>query len=731
MNSFQSYQADFSENRSLHTHLLTQIYEAMSSTSDQNETFFETMVERLASVLDVNAAFIGEFIQPQIVETKAFIFDGTWIDNIHYHITDTPCEHVKKEHQVCCYPQNVQQLFPKDEELAGVNAEAYLGAPLTDSQGEVIGIIVILNQTALTQKELAQTILGILSTHASHELERIRHKRALQQSEAKYKQLVENSPDGIAMLQNDRIEYINEQGRVNLGFEQPGSLPGNFTALFPPEEQRRLRDELKAVEAGVKETTALDISYLTPDENKRNFYLKALYCELNEEPVVQIIIRDMTEQTMNEATIRYMAYYDALTDLPNRYYLYERGNELLDQAHTQDERVAVFLIDIHRFSHINHNFGHETGDTLLRAVGDRLRQFAKFGDLTVRWSGEEFLFIHPIQTPEETNVELGDQLIQLFEEPIRVSGLELHVPVRIGVSVYPVHGKDFSTLVNNADTALHHKDANAAKELTWYEPYMNHQTNEMIALESSLRSALQSNEFELHYQPQRDLATGEITGAEALLRWNHPVFGMVPPKDFIPIAESSGMIVPIGTWVLEQACADMNNLIEAGMRNISLSVNMSPRQFYQEDFIQSVQQLLERKQTPGCSINIEITEGMAMDFTVQNIERLEVLRELGLGLFIDDFGIGYSSLSYMSTLPFDGLKIDRSFVSRMLHNSADAKIIKSMIDLAHNLEMSVVAEGVETEAQYNYLRELGCDTMQGFLLAKPMPIEDFKTSFNQ
>ena len=433
-------------------------------------------------------------------------------------------------------------------------------------------------------------------------------------------------------------------------------------------------------------------------------------------------IASALERKRAEARIEHLAYHDLLTGLPNRRLLLDRLDLALAQARRDKAQIAVLFLDLDRFKVINDSLGHTVGDEVLRAVAGRLKNHVRKGDTVARIGGDEFTAVirnvhHPVDTAKVAEILQG-----ALREPLIAGGRELFVTASIGISIYPNDGADVETLLKNADTALHRDKEHGLDSVRLFTAAMNADAVQRLRLESELRRALQRGELFAHYQPIVDLTTGTIKVLEALMRWNHPEHGLVPPSDFIPIAERTGLLSSIGPWVLRTACAQAKTWERAG-HPVSVAVNISPRQLHHVDLLRHVVEALDDAGLPASRLELEITESSAMQNPEATIQTLNALKALGVCVSIDDFGMGYSSLSLLQRLPIDTLKIDRSFVRDITTDPGDAAIATAIITLAHSLKLSVVAEGVETQEQLAFLSEHACDRVQGYLLSRPVATE--------
>jgi diguanylate cyclase (GGDEF)-like protein len=429
------------------------------------------------------------------------------------------------------------------------------------------------------------------------------------------------------------------------------------------------------------------------------------------------------EKTKADQRIEYLASHDSLTGLPNR----EMFNELLhleiENAKRHQRQFAVLFIDLDRFKIINDSLGHEAGDILLMEVANRLRRNLRASDIVARLGGDEFVVIVE-HTAKRVEIEaIARKLLSAISEPVQLSGHECHTSISIGIGMFPADGSDVHTLTKSADMAMYLAKEDGKNDFRFFTKEVKMQSIERLTLETCLRHALARNEFSLHYQPKVDLATGQITGVEALLRWTHPDYGMLPPAQFIPLAEETGLIVPIGRWVLKEACAQNMAWQRRGLRPVSMAVNLSPRQFVDENLLQDIDEALAASGMSPVLLQLEVTESMMMRNVSRAIKVLDAIQSRGIRLAIDDFGTGYSSMSLMKQFPIDTIKIDRSFVRDLPDDTEDRAIAQAIISMGKALGMTIVAEGVETPEQETFLRNHGCDEMQGFLLSRPVSPE--------
>lgn len=432
------------------------------------------------------------------------------------------------------------------------------------------------------------------------------------------------------------------------------------------------------------------------------------------------VFSDVTERRANEARIAYLAHHDPLTGLPNRTLLQDRLHQALVRANRERSMVGVLFLDLDRFKTINDSLGHPAGDRLLLAVAERIRTCVRESDTVCRQGGDEFIVVLQDLADAEAPARVADKILSRLSEPFDIDGHRIGTSFSIGISVFPTDGRDVDTLMRNADTAMYHAKEGGRDTYRFFAEAMNTNALERLQLENSLRQAVERKELMLYYQPQISLEDGCIVGAEALIRWNSPLLGFIPPGRFIPIAEESGLIVPIGRWVLREACEQARRWVAEGLPPITVAVNLSALQFRRDDIVEAVSQVLAETGQPPELLELELTESLLMDNVEEVMVTVKRLKSLGVRLSIDDFGTGYSSLSYLKRFEVDRLKIDQSFVRDVPFDQDDAAIVRAIIQLGGSLKLEVIAEGAETEAQVEFLKGEGCREAQGYYYCRPV-----------
>lgn len=521
--------------------------------------------------------------------------------------------------------------------------------------------------------------------------------------------------------------------------------------LFGLAVARRIARSIKALESGVRALAAGDYSAAvevrTTDEMGKlgsafNQMARDLQTSrdqlLDHQRLLEARVAERTRDLRNTNTLlqqeigermlaaeraEHVAYHDALTGLPNRAMFCRMLDHSVSEARRYDRKLALLFLDLDRFKDINDTLGHAAGDELLREVSARLKQCLRTSDLIARLGGDEFVVLVPEFDGDEQVPAVARKILAAIAKPLSIGGHELRVTGSIGVATYPADGDNEHTLMKNADMAMYHAKGEGKDNFKFFSTELDAASFERMALESSLRRALELEQFEVYYQPKIDLPSGTITGVEALLRWHHPELGTVPPSRFVPIAEESGLIVPIGKWVLKAACLQSRRWLDEGLPPIRMAVNLSARQFTDESLLGDLTRVLQDTEMDPRLLELEITESMLMHDVDKALETLRTLEAMGIGLAIDDFGTGYSSLSTLKKLPVHTIKIDRSFICDLPGDLEDRGMTDAIIAMGRTLNLNVVAEGVETKEQADFLRQRACREVQGFFFSKPVPAD--------
>jgi diguanylate cyclase (GGDEF)-like protein/PAS domain S-box-containing protein len=534
--------------------------------------------------------------------------------------------------------------------------------------------------------------------------------------------LLQAMPHGVAVLDpTGALSCVSDACARLHAWPSPGDLQGrSWKELFEPEEAARLeRSGLKEARQGRSwrgDATGRRHDGLTfPEE--------LLFTPLAAGRVA-LVVRDLSERREAEEQLKELVYLDALTGLPNRRLFEDRLAIALAQAHRYRHRIAVIFLDLDRFKQVNDTLGHAVGDELLATVARRLTSCVREADTVARHSGDEFTLLLPGLNYAEDAGTITRKLLDALRRPITVDGHDVRVTGSGGIALYPEDGETRETLLRSADTAMYRAKERGRDNFQLFSPAMAEKALERRALEEGLRHAIDNQEMTLHYQPCLELATGRVVGVEALLRWERPELGLVMPRDFIALADSTGVILSVGPWVLENACRQAQEWRRRGSRGLRVMVNLSAYELQQSDLIRHVEVALAGSGLDPDALHLEIPEGYAMQNLDRTVEALRGLRSLGVHLTIDGFGAGFSSLAHLRRLPVDTLKIDLSFVRGATTDPNDASVVTAVIAVAHSLDLRVVAQGVETNEQVTLLRSLGCDEVQGFLWSPPLPAKE-------
>lgn len=564
-------------------------------------------------------------------------------------------------------------------------------------------------------------------------IEAERHRREV---EARFHSLFDNSLDGIAYYSLDgRCISANRAYCEMLGYSE-SEIAGVHYEDITPAEWREFEQGIVDGQLFTRGFTDLyEKEYVRKDGTIFPVSVRAAFhYDAGGAPIgIWGIVRDITDYKRallqlqeNEARMEYLAYHDVLTQLPNRLLFQDRVSKALERSRRHNRNLAVLLLDLDRFKNINDSLGHTVGDQFLRSISSRLGSVIRDCDTAARIGGDEFVVVLEDFGDVSNVTNVAAKLLKVLAEPIRVEHRELCTTASIGISIFPGDGDSVEALIKAADAAMYRAKEKGKNNFHFYTEDINRRTFELLLLENDLRRALDQNQFFVAYQPQFSLDGGKLVGVEALMRWRHPIQGLVAPTEFIPLAEETGLIVPLGRWMLQASCNQIKQWLEQGYRLGRIAVNLSARQFRQPGLVEDITQILSDVGLSPEHLELEITESIAMDNVETTIDKLEVLKKMGLQLSIDDFGTGYSSLSYLKRFAIDKLKIDKSFVRDIVTDPNDAAIAASTIALAHKMGLKVIAEGVETAEQVAFLREQGCDEVQGFFYGKPVNAAEFE-----
>ncbi|WP_159886163.1 EAL domain-containing protein [Paenibacillus puerhi] len=555
-------------------------------------------------------------------------------------------------------------------------------------------------------------------------------EQRMEVSEQRYKSLFEHHPDivcwvdlqGVLIQTNDAARHIS-------GYDPEQLQRRRLSSLIAVEDRTRARDHFHAARQG--KSQSYEIRALHRDGRRLDLHVTNIPMYVGGQIVgIYMVAKDVSQEKRTESTAHFLAFHDPLTALPNRRSFHEHLTELLDKARVCGDEVAVMFLDLDRFKLINDTLGHAAGDRLLQLISMRLKQGLHRKYELFRLGGDEFTVVLPSTTCEQA-AEVAGQIVRLLSASFPMEDHELHITASIGISMFPCDGDDVDAMIRHADMAMYRAKEYGKNTYQFYTSDLNEISQKKMRLEKELFRALEHDELTLHYQPQCQAGELALTGVEALVRWQHPVEGFIPPSEFIPFAEETGLIVPLGRWVLRTVCARHMQWRQEGCIPVKIAVNLSVRQFQDEGLVELVKEALHESGMEPAYLELEITESIAMiNFDYVNT-KLTQLKELGVSIAIDDFGTGYSSLSYLKKFSIDKLKIDQSFVRDLTTNEVNYSIVKAIIAMGKSLNVSLIAEGVETEVQMHRLRELGCEHIQGYWYSRPLTAEQLQERFLQ
>jgi diguanylate cyclase (GGDEF)-like protein/PAS domain S-box-containing protein len=617
--------------------------------------------------------------------------------------------------------------FPRSGVAKKVGLQAGLAVPVT-SGGQVIAVLEFFVREPRDEDERLVNVVSSVAAQLGSVIQRKRAEAALRRSENQLRAIIDAEPECVKIVAADgTLVQMNAAGLAMIEASRPEQVIGKSVwGLLMPEYREPFRVFAEKVLQGEKGEMEFEIVGLKGTHRWLESHAVSLPNEQGGPPFLLSITRDISERKQVERRLKQMAHFDSLTDLPNRVQFIERLEQAMADADRHERLVGVVFLDLDRFKYINDSLGHEKGDILIREVAVRLSGAIRRGDTVARLSGDEFALVLADMGHVDDAVYVAQKILDVFRQPFRVAGHELFVTASMGITLYPFDDRGAQDLLRNADVAMYRAKETGKNTYQFYVAEMTAMATERLSLENDLRSALERGELSLHYQPIADCKNGRLLGMEALLRWKHPVRGMISPALFIPLAEETGFIIPIGEWVLRTACEQCRAWHRQGFPSLYIAVNLSARQFHQRDLAASIYGILQETGLNPAFLGLELTEGLIMQQAESSVVTLRELKAMDIRISIDDFGTGYSSLGYLKRFPIDVLKIDQSFVRDIPGDTDDAAIASTIITMAHSLGLKVVAEGVETAAQLKFMREHGCDAMQGYHLSKPLPAEQFE-----
>lgn len=589
--------------------------------------------------------------------------------------------------------------------------------------------------------ELIKVVNNLIEKRAlKHKLDEM--SQYIKMSEERYRFFVNNSPDIVYMLdKNGFFVFVNERVTELLGYTQEEFIGRHYAEFIDKDniEKAHFAFDASPAKLDIAQKVEFKIKPKFPGSDWCCFESRSVAVKLNasvvplpnsEDNFVGIygVARDISEQKRLDELVYFQIYHDALTNLPNRMLFRDRINFAISQANRNARKVAVMFLDMDRFKVVNDSLGHIAGDKLLQKISERLSRCIRDSDTLARVGGDEFNLMLPDIGSREDVIRIINKITYALEQPFVINNNDVYVTFSIGTALYPDDGNSSETLIKHADMAMYNIKGKGKNGHEFFSDHMQLLFKEHLSIENGIRKAIEENQFEVYFQPQYDIKREKISGVEALIRWNHPEKGLIPPNDFIPLAEETGLINDVGKWMLDASCKILHGWIKQYpvLASLSLAVNISASQLSTDYFVDFVLATLEKYELKPGQLELEITENALMKDMDLVVGKLKKLSDHGVNFAVDDFGMGYSSLSYLQTLPLNNLKIDRSFIATIQTKEDKNSIITAIVAMAKELGMNIVAEGVENEAQINYVKAIGCPTVQGFWYGRPMPVEQLK-----
>lgn len=686
---------------------------------DEIIPYLDVMTAELLELYQCHFALVGTFADTNKsqIETLSLMIDGKIQDNLVYDLKNTPCADVLSS-KTELISQDVAKAYPKDEMLATMGIQAYFGAPIIASDDQIIGIIVVMDKKPMAITDWTHDVLSLMAKRVAYEIQHQESRHELQLAADVFKETAES----ILILDSAKCVL-----RVNPAFcRVTGYLPAEITS----ENVKRLASNKNSDEfyekmwhtvstsgswegqiwVSRKDSSPIPcwqtITAVKDSDNKPKHYI--------------VTFGDISNKIEAEKAIYKLAHFDVLTGLPNRSLFLNELDSAMQQAKDNNSSVGLLFMDLDRFKLINDSSGHYTGDVLLVQVAKRLQQVVSDNVIVSRFGGDEFtVMVRNINEVQQVH-NVAQLVVATLAPSFLLENTEVIVSASIGYCLYPEDADNVQDLLKNADIAMYKAKEHGVDSIMRFTKQMNLAAKQRVEIENALRIALRHQQFVLHFQPQLDHLNNRVSGCEALVRWKHPEQGMIPPDSFIPVAEESGLIVPLGDWILEQACKVFVQWQEKGLSIDTIAVNLSARQFAEPDFCEKLQSILTRTGMEAKHLELELTESMLMEDIETAVATMHQLKSMGFQLSIDDFGTGYSSMAYIKHFPIDKLKIDKSFIAGLPDSKADAAIANTIINLARGLSLTVIAEGVETQQQADYLNEHHCHHIQGYWFCRPM-----------
>ncbi|HWZ87164.1 MAG TPA: EAL domain-containing protein [Thermoanaerobaculia bacterium] len=723
----------------------------MSSSSDSGRIARPRAIDRAGTVTAVAEALFDELTRQAAEVCGMPISALCLVDSGHHWFksrgrvtaADTPralllcSEAIRSPDGLLLTDLEQDERFPAGPEPGGVRF--FAGVPIVTSRAGAIGTLSVMDGAPREDVDGLLESLQELAREAGRQFDiRLGAQEVLARAtrttpsrpdgpanavpaELEFRNLVEQAPVGTYVIQAERFRYANPKLGEILGYA-PGELAGAEVAPLIVEADRpAVLARIRGLLVG-EAPSPYGFRAIRKDGEIVDVEAYESATEVDGRQSLIGTLLDITERKRAEAQAAERAFVDPLTRLPNRARFLERLEIELAQSRRYERKLAVLHVDLDAFKFVNDNWGHGAGDRLLQSLAIRMTRGVREVDTIARIGGDEFLILVPDLRQTGDMSHFAQKLLTLLGRPVELDEHTLQVTASVGIATYPDDGQDAEALLRNADAAMYRAKDLGGNNFELCTPELTAMAVERLELQNGLRLALDRNEFLLHYQPLVSLGSGRIVGLEALVRWQHPHKGFLPPATFIPVAEETGLILPLGDWVLRAATAQLKTWLATGL-GLRISVNFSAKQFRERSLIQTVESALSRAGLEPRHLEVEITESIAMEGAETVNANLNLLRAMGCGIAIDDFGTGYSSMSYLKSFPITSLKVDRSFVTDLAANPADAGIVRAIVEMAHGLSLSVIAEGVETQDQFQLLQKYGCDEMQGYWVSRPLPVD--------
>ena len=706
------------EQRRQTTNALENILNATTLKSD--EVFYRTTVRDLAETYGTDYAFMGVFTDSgkTAIRTLAVWAKDDWAENFTYSLAGTPCQDILNL-SVEIIQTKASQRYADDEMLVQMGIDSYFGAPLISHADEALGILSVMDSQPMAMQSWAKPVLGLFANRIAAELTQKPIEKELKLAAGVFDKSVE------AIIIADKNANIL---RVNPAFTRiTGYAPEEVIDKNPSMWSSGVHDKVfyqqfwQALLANGSWQGEI-INRKKNGEHYPTWQTITIVKDDSGKPIQFIsIFSDISEKKQSEEQIYQLAHFDAVTRLPNRTSFHHQLESAIEQSKRHSANLSLLFLDVDNFKLINDTLGHSYGDQLLKEIAKRLKQVVRHEDCLSRPGGDEFTIILSNTRSDEDAALVSRKILDCLSRPVQLKNTEVIVTVSIGISSYPNDGDSVSILLKNADSAMYRAKEKGKNNFQFYTEEMHIRATQRLQLERSMHAAIEQDQFVLHYQPQVDSESGDIVACEALIRWQHPERGMISPGEFIPVAEDSGLIVPLGEWVLETACQQHKQWLNQGIMPVRIAINLSGRQLFGQDLSEIIAEKITRMAIDPKYLELELTESILMEHVQDTIAILSKLRKMGLHLSIDDFGTGYSSMAYLKRFPINKLKIDQSFIRDLAIDNDDAAIVTATIAMAHSLNLDVIAEGVETSEQLQFLKQHHCEEVQGYYFSRPLP----------